>query len=237
MAGKIFSDIYNESARDTGDTTSSHVTYVKKKVNDALREICSMMNFSWMKRVADITLVASQQYVNIADFASDWDEDTPVSIWYRGADNQKAELEAYDENEWDVQEDLDEGNPFGFHISAKEAGIWKVYFTYVPDSNFVTDYSPLKCRYIKSPTELSADGDIPELPTSQHQALVYFTNKLISAEMGDDQGMMRWDKLANDSLGLLKKKQVHRLGRSKRVYPRMGVRCKGSARSRRDYNI
>jgi len=237
MPGKVFSDFYNESARDTGDVTSTHITYVKKKVNDALREICSMMNFSWMKRTADITLTASTQAYTISTFASDWDEDTPMSIWYRNIAQKKEELEPYDENEWDEEEDISEGDPYGFHISSKEAGIWKVYFTLVPNSAFVSAYSPLKCRYTKYPTELSADGDVPEIPTSQHQGLVYFTNKLICGEMGDLQTAAGWEKLANESLGLLKKKQVHRLGRGKRVNPRAGVLTRHRARKSRDYNL
>jgi hypothetical protein len=236
VAGKIFSDIYNEAARQTGDTTTSHITYVKKHVNDALREICSLMNFSWLKKTASLTLVASQQYLTMSDVASDWDVDTPVSIYYRDSANERTELECYDDEEWDDEEDIDEGDVYGFHIT-KVSGAWRVLFTLVPSSNFVSSYSPLTMRYQKYPTELSADDSVPELPTSQHQGLVYWTNKLICAEMGDDEGFLRWEGLANDSIGLLKKKQVHRLGRPKRVYPRSCLTARGRGFIAGDYNL
>lgn len=237
MAGKIFSDCYNEVARYTGDTTSAHVTYVKKHVNDALREICSIMNFSWLKRTTSITLTASTQAYTISNFASDWDEDTPTDIWYRDAANQRRILDVYDDEEWHDEEDTDEGDIHGYNISSKESGVWKVYFVYVPTSAFVSSYSPLTFDYFKYPDEMSTDADIPELPTSMHQGLVYWACKLVSAEMGDDEGVIRWGSLANDSIGLLKKRQVHRLGRPKRVYPREGVLTRGIGRKRRDYNL
>lgn len=234
--GKEFSDIYNESARDTGDTTTGHITYVKKKVNDALREICNTMKYSWMQREADVTLTASQQYVNMSDVASDWDEDQPVEIFYRNAANKRQPLDQYDDNEWKDEEDLDEGNVYGCHIT-KKSGVWRVLFVLVPNDSFVSSYSPLKMEYQKKPTELSADTDIPEIPTSHHQGLIYFTNKLICAEMGDSESALVWDRLASSSLGLLKKKQVHRLGRPKRVYPRSCITISGKAHRPRDYNL
>ncbi len=236
MAGKIFSDIYNESARDTGDTTTSHITYVKKKVNDALRTICQLMKFSWLQKEADVTLTASQQYVNMSTVASDWDEDTPVFMYYRDSANKRQPLDCYDENEWMEEEDTDEGEVYGFHIT-KKSGVWRALFVMVPDGSFVSSYSPLKMNYQKYPTELSADASVPEIPISFHQGLVYFTNKLICAEMGDDEGFLKWGALADDVLGLLKKRQVNRLGRPKRVYPRPCITVRGIPYIQRDYNL
>lgn len=233
--GKVFSDVYTESARDTGDQTTSHITYVKKKVNDALRSICQLMKFSWMQRTGSITLVGSTQSYLMSTPAATWDEDTPVSIWYRDSANERTTLDCFDEEEWKTEEDLDEGNVCGFTLS-KKSGVWRVYFTLVPDSAFVSSYSPLTIDFQKLPTELSADADVPELPTSFHQGLVYFTNKLICAEMGDDEGFLKWKDLADDVLGLLKKRQVNRIGRPKRVYPRSCVTIGGGSRVARDYN-
>jgi len=236
MAGKIFSDIYNEAARQTGDTTTTHITYVKKCVNDALRSICQLMQFSWLQKEADVTLTASQQYVNMSTVASDWDEDTPVKISYMNSANQRQPLDCYDENEWMEEEDTDEGDVYGFHIT-KKSGVWRCLFVSVPDASFVSSYSPLKMNYQKYPTELSADDSVPEIPTSFHQGLVYFTNKLICSEMGDDEGVIRWAALADDVLGLLKKRQVHRLGRPKKVYPNPCLTIRGIPYQQRDYNL
>lgn len=234
MAGKIFSEIYTESARDTGDQTPSHIVYVKRKVNDALRTICQLMKFSWLQKEADVTLTASQQYVNMATVASDWDEDTPLSIYYRDSANQQQNLDVYDDEEWKSEEDLDEGEVYGFHIT-KKSGVWRALFVSVPDSSFVASYSPMKMKYQKYPTELSADASVPEIPTSFHQGLVYKTNALICAEMNDDEGFLKWNGLANEVLGLLKKRQVHRLGRPKRVYPQPCITIRGVPYIQKDY--
>lgn len=235
-AGKVFSDIYNESARDTGDTTTGHITYVKKKVNDALREICSIMEFSWLKRTATFTPVASTQAYTISSIASDWNADTPSSIWYRGSGNKRTYLNECDDEEWKSIEDINEGTPTDFNISMK-SGAWKIYLSLIPDSGFVSAFSTLNFDYFKVPTELSADGDIPEIPTSQHQGLVYFTNSLICVEMGDTEAATNWMVLAERAIGLLKRKQVHRLGRPKRAYPRGCLGVKANIRSHKDYNL
>lgn len=234
--GKQFSDCYNESARDTGDITTTHVTYVKKKVNDAQRKICNTMKYAWMEREADITLVASQQYVNMSDVAADWEELAPCEIFYRGSANERQTLDQYDNTEWKKESDTDEGDCYGFHITMK-SGVWRALFVLVPNSSFVSNYSPLKMEYQKKPTELSADTDIPEIPTSHHQALVYVTNKIISAEMGDSEGVLTWDSLAREALGLLNKSQVHRLGRPHRVRPIPSVGVRGRSHRVRDYNL
>lgn len=235
-AGKVFSDIYTESARDTGDETTSHVTYVKKKVNDALREIASLMDFSWLKRTATFVPVASTQAYTISVIASDWNVDTPVAIWYRDSANKRFYLDCLDDEEWKSKEDIDEGDPHAFNISMK-SGAWKAYLTYVPSSGFVSAHPLLNFDYSKAPTELSAVGDIPELPTSQHQALVWYTNSLICTEMGDHEGAIKWMTMAQSSLGQLKRKQVHRLGRPKRAYPRSCLGARGNTRQPRDYNV
>ena len=236
MAGKIFSDIYTESARDTGDQTTSHITYVKKKVNDALRDICSEMRYSWLQRAADVALTASLQYYPMSTLAANWDEDTPISIYYRDAANKRQDLDCYDDNEWMEEEDIDEGDCYGFNVN-KKAGVWRVYFTHVPDGEFVSSYSPLKMEYQKYPTELSADSDIPELPANHHQALVYKTNALISVEMGDSESALAWDALAERSLGKLRAKQVNRKGKPKRVYPSSSITIRVRAYRVRDYNL
>lgn len=236
MAGKVFSDIYTESARDTGDQTTSHITYVKKKVNDALREICSEMNYSWLQREVAFPLTASQQAYGIVALAPTWDEDTPINLYYKNAANRRQYLDNKDDHEWREIDDTDEGDPYAFNVSIKD-GTWKAYLTYIPSSNFVTSYSAtMKMEYQKKPTELSADADIPELPTNHHQAINYWTNALICTEMGDTTGAGEWMALAMKSLGKLKKKQIHRLGRPKRASPRGYLRGR-PGRNLGDYNL
>ncbi len=234
MPGKIFSDIYTESARDTGDETTSHITYVKKKANDALRDICAEMAYSWLQRSVSLPLVASQQAYVIADVAPTWDEDTPIGLYYRGSDSRRIYLALQDDNEWREQENTREGDSYCFNVNMR-SGEWKAYLSLVPSSNFVSAYSPMTMDYQKKPTELSTGADIPELPTNHHQGLVYWTNSLICSEMGDINGAADWMARAKKSIGLMKKKQVHRAGRPKRAYPRGYLRGSEGYRPR-DYN-
>ena len=207
--GKQFSGIYGEVGKDCGDETSSFATEIKKKVNDVGRSMFNKMNYSWKQREADVTLTASQQYVNMSDVASDWDEDTPVTIFYRDSANKRHVLECYDDEEWNDEEDTDEGDVYGFHLT-KKSGVWRALFVLVPDSNFVSDYSPLKAEYFKKWTELSEDTDIPDLPTSHHQLLVWRTNEVVCGIMGDTELAAFWKGKADKEQGLLNKKQVHR---------------------------
>lgn len=235
MAGKVFSDIYTQSARDTGDTTASHIVYVKKKVNDGLRDICAEMNYAWLQRTVSLPLIASQQSYAMS-VAADWDEDTPVKIFYRDAAQKRSYIDNLDDGEWSSVESLREGTPVAFNIN-KKSGAWKAYLSLVPNSGFISQYSPATMEYQKYPTELSADGDIPELPTSHHQALVYWTNGLICLEMGDNVSARDWFAMANQSLGLMKKKQGNRVGRPKRAYPRSYLGNRARSANRKDYNF
>lgn len=234
--GKQFSDLYDQVGKDCGDENSDFATEIKKKINDVGRSILNEMNYAWKKREEDLTPVASQQYLNMADEVSDWDEDTPVRIYYRDSANKRHVLDVYDDKEWDEEEDLDEGDIFGFHIT-KKTGAWRILFKYVPNSNFVSSYAPMKMEYYIKWVELSSDTDIPSIPTSHHQLLLYRTNAIVCVIMGDTESAASWDKLATREQGALNRKQVHRLGRPKRVAPRVGVTPAGRPRKARDYNI
>ena len=55
--------------------------------------------------------------------------------------------------------------------------------------------------------------------------------------MGDIEGIAMWEAEVNKSLGRLKSKQVHRLGRPKRAYPRSCLTIRGRDYQARDYNL
>ena len=233
--GKQFSGLYDEVSKDCGDVTASFITEIKKKINDVGRSIFNEMNYAWKQRVADLTLVASQQYLNMADIAADWDDMTPVEIFYRDAAQNRWVLDPYSDIEWRDKEDLDEGDPFGYHIS-KASGAWRILFTYVPTSAFISSYVPLKMEYMIKWTELSADADIPDIPTSHHQLLLYRADEIVCGIMGDTEAAVGWKKLADKEQGRLNKKQVNRLGRPHRVYPGASI-LGGRTRKPRDYNL
>jgi len=237
MAGYVFSDIYGSCSKDCGDTTSSFITEIKKKINDVGRSLFQRMDYSWKKRTADLTLVASQSYLNMADVAALWEELSPVIIYYRGSANERVVLEAYDDEEWQDEQDDDEGDPYGYHIT-KVSGAWRVNFTPVPSANFVSNYNPLKIEYQKMWTELSDPAAVPDLSTSHHQLLLYRTNEIVSIIMGDTESAIAWKAEADKEQGLLNKKQVNRLGRPHKVYPSAHLNARGprGAGHFRDYN-
>lgn len=233
--GKQFSNIYDQVGADCGDEDSSFDASIKRVINDVGRSIFNRMSYSWKQREADLTPVASQQYLNMADVAAAWDDDTPVTIFYRNSANQRTVLDPLDDSEWDKQEDLDEGDIEAFHIT-KKSGAWRILFTFVPDSNFISSYAPLKMEYDTKWVELSADADIPGIPTSHHQLLVYRSNEIVCGIMGDTDLAAYWKSKADKEQGLLNKKQVQRLGRPKRVRPRSALTATGRPRERMDYN-
>jgi len=235
---KTYAQIYTQCSRDTGDTTgdttSGHLYYIMQKVNDALREICNFMNYSWLKRSENITLVSEQQTYLLSGLTATIDEDRPCFLYYRGSDNSRQEIPILDDSEFQTYEDADAENPVYARLTYMD-GTWRLQLNCPPSSSFVSLYTNITLEFIKKVTELSAADDIPEIPSGHHQALIYWTNMLICAEQGDDAGITRWERLAYRSLGKLNARQQHRTGTSKRVRVASYLSI-GSIRSRRDYN-
>jgi len=234
--GKTFSDIYTEISRKVGDTTAGFITSdVCPTINDVCRSIFQNMNYAFKERTADLTLVASQGYVAVP---ADWDEMTPVQIFYRGSNNERVDLDCYDNKEWENEQDNDEGDVYGFHIS-KVSGAWLIYFTLIPDSSFVASYSPLKIEYYKKWTELveTTDDDTePDIPDSHRQLIIYRACEILCGQMGDTEGAIFWKSEADKEEGLFNKKQVNRLGRGHRVRPSPIITTRGFGYRRRDYS-
>ena len=237
--GKTFSAIYNETARKVGDTTAGFITSdVIPTINDVGRNIYQSMNYKFKERTADITLVGSTQSYLMSTIASTWDEDTPVNIFYRDSANKRQPLECYDDKEWDLEEDTDEGDVYGFHIS-KISAVWRVYFTLVPNSAFVSSYSPLKMEYFTKWTSLvetTDDAVEPDIPDGNRQLLIYRSCEILCGQMGDTESAIFWKSKGDKEEGLLKKKQVHRVGRPKKVRPIPSTTVRGRSHIIKDYN-
>ncbi len=235
--GKTFSDIYTEVSRKVRDTTATFIASdVCPTINDVCRSIFQKMNYAFKERTADLTLVASQGYVAVP---TDWDEMSPVQIFYRDSANERQDLDCFDNKEWQVEQDNDEGDVYGFHIS-KISGAWRIYFTLIPDSSFVASYSPLKIEYSIKWTELvktTNDATEPDIPDSHRQLIVYRACEILCGQMGDTEGAIFWKSEADKEEGLLNKKQVNRLGRSHRVRPNASITTRGFGYRRRDYSV
>lgn len=235
--GMTFSEIYTTVSRKVGDTTLGFITNdVCPTINDVCRSLFQEMNYAFKERTADLTLVASQGYIAVP---TDWDEMSPVQIYYRDSANERQDLECYDNKEWQSEQDDDEGDIYGFHIS-KISGAWRIYFTLIPDSSFVASYSPLKIEYYKKWTELvktTNDATEPDIPDSHRQLIIYRACEILCGQMGDSEGVLYWKNLADREEGLLNKKQVNRLGRPHRVRPISSLTTRGRNITRRDYAL
>jgi len=234
-----YEEIYTTSSRDTNDTlgslTSGHLKYVAAKVNDALREICNFMNYSWLKRFSTITLVSETQTYLLSTLTYTIDEDRPCFLYYRGSDNSRHPIDIVDDVEFNQWEDSDNGNPLKARLTNMD-GTWKIELNCPPSSSFVGLYSTLTLEYVKKVTELSATTDVPEIPSGHHQILVYWTNMLVSAEQGDDAGFSKWERLSYRGLGRLNSRQQHRTGSSRRIKVATHLSITGVTRSRKDYD-
>lgn len=191
-------------------------TKADRAINDALRLIASFRNWEALKRESTITPVAQTATYPILTGTTDFDH--IISCWY--LDNGiRIPIEVVDDERWneEVDEDTD-GYPIICRVT-KTDGTLSLQFSPRPDASFVSQYSTIKFDYVKKPTELSADGDIPNIPdTSQQMAIVYFAVSDLLAKQGDINGMTAWEAKATRMMN-----KAHMLDDKKEGrFPRMG---------------
>ena len=203
--GLAFSDLYGR-IQDYANINNviNSATKAKKAANDALRLIASLRNWEILKKESTITPVASTQAYAILTDTSDFDH--IISCWYL-ANGQRIPIEVVDDDRWNkiVDEDAD-GYPIYCRVT-KIDGTLKLQFSPRPSASFVSQYTTIRFDYVKKPTELSADADIPDIPnTSQQMAIVYLAVADLLAKQGDTNGMAVWELKATRLLN-----QAHRL--------------------------
>ncbi len=191
-------------------------TKAKRAANDALRLIASLRNWEILKKESSITPIASTQAYAILTGTTDFNH--IISCWYL-SNGQRIPIDVVDDEKWneDVDEDTD-GTPQICRVT-KADGTLKLQFSPRPSASFVAQYSTVKFDYVKKPTELSADADIPNIPdTSQQMAIVYLAVADLLAKQGDVNGMVVWELKATKLLN-----QAHRLDDKKEGrFPRLG---------------
>lgn len=217
MYGLQFSDIYTR-IKDYANINNvvGADTKAKRAANDALRLIASLRNWEILKRESTITPVASTQTYAILTGTTDFDH--IISCWYI-LNGQRMPIDVVDDEQWneDVDEDTD-GTPQISRVT-RVNGTLSLQLSPRPNASFVSQYSTVKFDYIKKPTELSADADIPNIPdTSQQMAIVYLAVADLCAKQGDLSGMAVWELKATRLLN-----QAHKIDDKKEGrYPRMG---------------
>ncbi len=215
--GLEFSDIYTriKDYANINNVTSAD-TKAKRAANDALRLIASLRNWEILKKESTITLTASTQAYAILTGTTDFDH--IISCWYL-SNGQRIPIEVVDDERWneEVDEDTD-GTPNICRIT-KVDGTLKIQFSPRPSASFVSQYTTIRFDYVKKPTELSGDTDVPNIPdTSQQMAIVYLAVADLLAKQGDLNGMAIWELKATRLLN-----QAHRIDDKKEGrYPRLG---------------
>lgn len=215
--GLAFSDIY---ARIKDYANLNNVvgadTKAKKAANDALRLIASLRNWEILKKESAVTAVASTQAYAILTGTTDFSH--IISCWYL-SNGVRIPIEVIDDERWNEEVDENsDGTPIICRVT-KVDGTLKLQLSPRPSASFVSQSSTVRFDYVKKPTELSEDDDIPDIPdTSQQMAIVYLGVSDLLAKQGDLNGMAIWEAKANRLLN-----QAHKIDDKKEGrFPRMG---------------
>src|SRR3990167_11036365 len=210
--GLEFSDIYTriKDYACINNVTTADVK-AKRAANDALRLIATLRNWEQLKREATITLVASTQAYTLATGF-----DHIISAWYV-SNGQRIPIDVIDDELWNEDSNNDsDATPVVCRIT-KVDGTQKIQFSPRPSASFVSQYSTIGYDYIKKPTELSGDTDVPEIPdTSGQMAIVYLAVSDLLGKQGDVQGMAAWEAKANRLITISHKIDDKKQGRTPR---------------------
>ena len=126
-------------------------------------------------------------------------------------------IEVVDDERWNEEADEDtDGTPSICRVT-KVDGTLKLQFSPRPNASFVAQYTTIKFDYIKKPTELSGDTDVPNIPdTNQQMAIVYLAVADLLAKQGDVNGMAVWELKATRLLNLAHRIDDKKEGRAPR---------------------
>ncbi len=214
--GLQFSDIYGriKDYANINNVTSAD-TKAKKAANDALRLIASLRNWEILKRESTVTPIASTQAYAILTGTANFDH--IISCWYL-SNGLPIPIDVLDDEEWKEKvENTTDGTPAFCRVTTVD-GTLKIQFSPRPSASFVAQYTTIKFDYVKKPTELSADADIPDIPgTSQQMAIVYLAVADLLAKQGDLNGTMAYEIKGNRLLNLAHKIDDKKKGSTARL--------------------
>ncbi len=232
--GLSFADLYGR-IKDYANINNvvNADTKAKKAANDALRLISVMRYWEQLRREATITPTASTSAYVIATYAASFDR--IISCWYED-DGVRYEIELVDDDRWNRESaDEDTGTPAICRVT-KADGTLKIQFSPAPDGNFISQYTYIYFDYVKKPTELSGDDDVPDIPdTSQQMAIVYLAVSDLLGKQGDLSGLTAWEAKAMRILNTMHKIDDRKQGRASRLGKPM-IPINSSKGTRMDYN-
>ena len=138
---------------------------VKRWVNDAYFEVQAAAKFPWRIRTKSVNTTASQPYVLLGDEVDDvisvlWAGSPPLQQWHP-----------------DAFADLFEGDTTETATGPTDCSVLRTDTTDTDDPALfiwpLTDgVEALAIRYVTRVAEMSADGDIPDMPISWHWLII-----------------------------------------------------------------
>lgn len=216
--GLQFSQIYGyiQDYANINNLTNA-ATKAKQAANNALRLIATLRNWEALKRESSVTPVASQQSYAILTGTTDFDH--MISCWYILA-GERLTIDLVDDEKWnDESNNTIVGTPEICRVTHVNGSL-QIQFSPAPSSSFITQSSTINFDYVKKPTELVNDTDIPDIPdTSEHMAIVYMAVADLVAKQGDLKAMAIWEAKAKllidsaDKIDDLKEGRSPRIGR------------------------
>lgn len=215
--GLEFSDIYGRIKNYAGlNNVVNADTTAKNAANDALRLISVMRFWEILRREATITgLAASTQAYTVATYAASFDR--PISCWYI-SNGERIPIDMVDDAKWNDKSDNDTDATPEICRFTRASGTYKIEFSPRPSASFISQYTNIYFDYIKKPTELSSDTDVPEIPdTSQQLAIVYLAVSDLLGKEGDVKGMTSWEMKAARILNTAHKIDDRKQGRMARI--------------------
>lgn len=165
----------------------SNATKAGNAVNDALNMIYNAIKWPFLliPAASPLTLVAgTQSYELPANFKY------AGHFWYR---NTTVGQPQFLNNVRRVLDAVTTGTPQFVRITKIAAGAgspiakarWYVQFEEIPSSAFIAQYPSMYYDYYHKPTDLSADGDIPQLDESDHVIIVFGAVNMLTSKQGD----------------------------------------------------
>ena len=208
-------------------------TKAKRAINDAIRLIATLRNWEILKRESTVTPIASTQAYAILTGTANFDH--IISCWYL-SNGIPIPIDVVDDDIWNKECDNNsDGNPIICRVT-KADGTLKIQFSPRPSGAFISLYTSIYFDYVRKPTELSGDTEIPDIPdTSQQMAIVYLAVSDLLGKQGDLNSMASWEAKAMRLINTAHRIDDKKQGRT----PRFGkplIPINSSRGSRVDYN-
>jgi hypothetical protein len=158
MSKRTATELRNIVARDAGDMSTTGLSRALENLNIAQELLASFHKWKDLKREGTLTLTAGTRSYNLSSISGITEDiDDVYGIKYIRTRN-AIDIPILDNEDdwWDVYDDDTTGTGTPEHARIIDS---QIQFDIVPNSNFVTNYSPIKIQARILPTELNTTDD------------------------------------------------------------------------------